>query len=74
MEEGMIPTRVAGTSFSLGALFLVDSNDLHLAIKYSEVHQFSDDNGLLRFNSSVNSINKQINRDFKKFIRLAEYK
>ena len=40
-------------------------NDLHIAIKYSEVHQFADDTKLLNFNSCVKSINKQVNHDRK---------
>ena len=42
-------------------LFLIYINDLHAAIKYSEVHDFADDTNLLNFNSCVNSINKQVN-------------
>ena len=36
--------------------FLIYINDLHVAIKYSEVHHFADD---------TNSINKQVNYDRK---------
>ena len=32
-------------------LFLIYINDLHAAIKYSEVHHFADDTNLLNFNS-----------------------
>ena len=46
-------------------LFLIYINDLHLAIKYSEGHHFADDTNLLNFNSSVKSINKQVNYDLK---------
>ena len=45
-------------------LFLIYINDLHAAIKYSEVHHFADTN-LLNFNSCVKSINKQVNYDLK---------
>ena len=48
-------------------LFLININYLHLAIKYSEVHNFADDTNLLNFNSSVNSINKQVNHDLKTY-------
>ena len=44
-------------------LFLIYINDLHEAIKYSEVHLFADDTNFLNFNSCVNSINKQVNYD-----------
>ena len=44
-------------------LFLIYINDLHAAIKYSEVHHFADDTNLLNFNSCVKSINKQVNYD-----------
>ena len=46
-------------------LFLIYINDLHAAIKYSEVHHFADDTNLLNFNSCVKSINKQFNYDLK---------
>ena len=46
-------------------LFLIYINDLHAAIKYSEVHHFTDDTNLLNFNSCVKSINKQVNYDLK---------
>ena len=38
-------------------LFLIYINDLHVGIKYSEVHPFSDYTNLLDFNSCVKSIN-----------------
>ena len=38
---------------------------LHVAIKYSEVHHFTDDTNFLNFNSCVKSINKQVNYDLK---------
>ena len=47
------------------ALFLICINDLHLAIWYSEVHHFADDTSLLNFNTSVKTINKQVNHDLK---------
>ena len=46
-------------------LFLIYINDLHAAIKYSEVHHFADDTNLLNFNIYVKSINKQVNYDLK---------
>ena len=46
-------------------LFLIYINDLHLTIKYSEVHHFTDDTNLLNINSCVKSINKQVNYDLK---------
>ena len=46
-------------------LFLIYINDLHAAIKYSEVHHFTNDINLLKFNSCVKSINKQVNYDLK---------
>ena len=46
-------------------LFLIFINDLHSAIKYSDVHHFADDTNLLNFNSCVKSINKQVNYDLK---------
>ena len=39
-------------------LFLIYINNLHAAIKYSEVHHFADDTNLLNSNSCVKSINK----------------
>ena len=46
-------------------LFLIYINDLHVAIKYSEVNHFADDTDLLDFKSCVNSISKQVNYDQK---------
>ena len=46
-------------------LFLIYINELHAAIKYSEVHHFAEDTNLLSFNSCVKSINKQVNYDLK---------
>ena len=46
-------------------LFLIYINDLHVAIKYSEVHHFADDTNLPNFNSCIKSINKQVNYDLK---------
>ena len=46
-------------------LFLIYINDLHAAIKYSEVHHFSDDINLLNFSSCIKSINEQVNYDLK---------
>ena len=40
----------------LGPLLLIYINDLHLAVKYSEVHHFADGTNLLNFNSPVKSI------------------
>ena len=47
-------------------LFLIYINNLHVAIKYSEVHHFADDTNLLNFKSCVKSINKQVSYDLKK--------
>ena len=46
-------------------LFLIYINDLHIAIKYSEVHHFADGTNLLNFNCCVKFINKQVNYDIK---------
>ena len=46
-------------------LFLIYINDLHVAIKYSEVHHFADDTNLLNFNNCVKSINKRVIYDLK---------
>ena len=46
-------------------LFLIYINDLHVAIKYSEVHHFADDTNLLNFNSYVKSIDKHVIYDLK---------
>ena len=49
-------------------LFLIYINDLHVAIKYSEVHHFADDTNLLNFNSCLKSINEQVNCDLKNLL------
>ena len=46
-------------------LFLIYINDLHVAIKYSEVHHFADYANLLNFNSYVKSIDKHVIYDLK---------
>ena len=46
-------------------LFLIYINDLHVPIKYFEVHHFADDTNLLNFNSCIKSFNKQVNYDLK---------
>ena len=46
-------------------LLLIYINDLHVAIKYSEVHHFADDTNLLNVNSCVKPINKPVNYDLK---------
>ena len=46
-------------------LLLIYTNDLHVAITYSEVHHFLDDTNLLNFNSCVKSINEQVNYNLK---------
>ena len=42
-------------------------NDLHVAIKYFEVHHFADDTNLLNFNSCV-IVDKQVNYDLKNLV------
>ena len=44
-------------------LFLVFINDLHKAIKNSDVHLFADNTNLLYSNKSLKKINKHINQD-----------
>ena len=46
-------------------LILIYINDFQLPIKHSEVHHFEYDTNLLNFNSCVNSVNVQVNIDFK---------
>ena len=55
-------------------LLLIYINDLHVAIKYSEVHHIADDTNLLNFNSCVTSINKQANYDLKRLNKLVKGK
>ena len=52
------------------SLFLIYINDLHVAIKCSEVHHFAEDTNLLNFNSCVKSINKKVNGDLKNLVNL----
>ena len=46
-------------------LFILFVNDLHLAVKYSSVHQFADDTNLLVVEKSLKQLNKKVNRDLK---------
>ena len=46
-------------------MFLIYISDLHLPIKYSEVHHFADGTNQLNFNNFVKSIDKQVNHDLK---------
>ena len=46
-------------------LFILYSNDLHLAVQYSSVYQFSDDANLVVVEKSVKQLNKKVNRDLK---------
>ena len=46
-------------------LFLVYINDLHQAIKFSNVHHFADDTNLLVVGNTMKKIQKQINIDLK---------
>ena len=48
--------------------FLIHINNLHVAIKYYEVQHFADDTKLLKFNSYVKFINKQVNYDVENLI------
>ena len=46
-------------------LFLIYINDLHLAIKYSNVYHFADDTNLLNINKSPKQLQKYLNFDLK---------
>ena len=46
-------------------LFLIYINDLHTAIKHSNVIHFADDTSLINCNKSLKTINLQINEDLK---------
>ena len=44
-------------------LFLICINDVHVAIRYSEVNLFADNANLLNFNNCINYFNNQVNHD-----------
>ena len=46
-------------------LFLLNINDLNLAIKFCKVHHFPDDTNLLCLSNSIKKLNKQVNADLK---------
>ena len=46
-------------------LFLICINDLHNAIKYSNVYHFADDTNLLHINKSSKKTIKRLNNDLK---------
>ena len=57
---------------ALGSLlFLIYTNDLHNAIKYSTVHHFADDTNLLVSNSCIKKIQDQINLDLKYLCKIS---
>ena len=52
-------------------LFILFINDLHLAVKYSSVHQFADDTNLLVVEKSLKQLNKKVNKDLKLIVEWA---
>ena len=46
-------------------LFLIYINDLHKAVKHSEIHHFADDTNLILRNKSLKKINSQANHDLR---------
>ena len=50
-------------------LFITFINDLHVSIKNSKVHHFSDDTNLLLINKSLKQINKLINHDLSLLVQ-----
>ena len=46
-------------------LFLIYTNYLNYAIRYSSVYHFADDTSLLNYNNSVKRMNNQVNQDLK---------
>ena len=55
------------SSLLVPLLLLIYINDLHVAIKYLEMHNFADEVNVRKFNSCVKPINKQIKFDLKNF-------
>ena len=41
--------------------------DLHCTIKFCKVHHFTNDSNLIKFQTSVKTINKQISYDIKTY-------
>ena len=41
--------------------------DLHCTIKFCKVHHFTNDTNLIKFQTSVKTINKQISYDIKTY-------
>ena len=50
-------------------IFLIYINDLHIATKFSTVHQFADDTNLLISNESIKTIQTQINLGLKYLVK-----
>ena len=51
---------------SIGSLlFIISTNDVHLAIKYFGEHHSAHDTTFLDFNNSIRPINKQADHDLK---------
>ena len=64
-ECASIPIGVPQGSVLGPLLFLLQINDLNLAIKYCKVHHFADETNLLYTNNSIKKLNKMLNKDLK---------
>ena len=64
-ECASMPTGVPQGSDLGPLLFLLDINNLNLAIKHCKVHHFADDTNLLYTDNSIKKLNKFLNKDLK---------
>ena len=49
-------------------LFLLYTNDLHRAIKFSKVHHFAHETNILFITNSIKKLNKLVNIDLKNLV------
>ena len=63
MKFGVPQGLVLGT-----LLFLININDIHVALKYCKTRLFADDTNLIIINKSLKQLQKHLNIDLRNFV------